>query len=196
MKRFTILFLTALAVFVLALNCVSGAAAQDMAQGLSEYQGPKQNLSISYSDEGIVLEGKGDDAVIYKGLIYIQIYPVSPRLRKKFGDVPMFSAERMPRTGFGTGGSFPLGEYEVHFSIREGDMMRTCIKRGILLTANGGANVEAEMSGTSRTLIIGGDDMTAQQMRDSILQLKQQVAALQAEVAALKGGKAAAVFPK
>lgn len=193
MKRITIPIVAALAVFVLTLNFALRAAAQDVAQELSQYQGAKQVLSIPYPEGGIVLEGKGDDAVKYKGLIYVDIYPVSARLKKKFGDGPVLRKEIYP-TG-GVRAELPVGEYEVHFSMREGDTMRTCIKRGILLTSNSDVSAEVEMSGTARTLIIGGDDMTAQQMRDSILQLQQQVAALQAAIAALKGGSSTAPAP-
>ena len=200
MKRLAILLWTALAVFVMASSLVPRATAQDVAQELNQYQGPVQVLSIPYPQDGVILSGQGDDAIKYKGLIYVEIYPVSVRLKKKFGDGPVLRKEIYPNgtinapTGFSV--NLPIGEYEVHFSMREGDAMRTCIKRGVLLTSNSSVNAEVEMSGTTRTLVIGGDDMTAQQMHDSLLQLKQQVAALQAEVAALKGGKAAATFPK
>ena len=191
MKRIGALALAALAVFVMALSIVPKARAQDAAQDISQDPGPKQPIRIHYG-AGVILEGKGDDAVKYKGLIYLKIFPVSARLIKKYGAGPAYSNEIHPTSG-GMGvsdevasPSLPLGKYEVHFSMREGDTIRTCIKRDVLLTANGEANVEVEMSGTTQTLIIGGDDMSAQQMRDSILQLKQQVAALQAEVAVLK----------
>lgn len=200
MKRIGTLVLAALAVFAFALSLTVKANAQDAAPDISQDPGPKQPIRIHYG-AGVILEGKGDDAVKYKGLIYLKIFPVSARLVKKYGAGPAYSNEIHPTSG-GMGvsdevanPSLPLGKYEVHFSMREGDTMRTCIKRDVLLTANGEANVEVEMSGTTRTLMIGGDDMTAQQMRDSILQLKQQIASLQAEVAALKGGAKAAALP-
>ena len=202
MKRIGTLVTATLAVFALALSLGTKAAGQetppDTIQVLNDYQGPKQSLNIYDPEGGIVLEGKGDDAVKYTGLIYVKVFPVSPRLIKKFGAGPFFEAETYPsgviyngnRAGT-IGGQFPLGEYEVDFSMRDGDTMRICIKRGILLTANGGANVQAEMSGTAKTLVIGGD-VSYQTLENAVGGMARQVAALQAEVDVLKGKAGAA----
>ena len=191
MKRIVTLVLAALAVF-----CVTPkAGAQDPGQD----EGPKQRLTLVYPREGIVLSGSGDDAVKYTGLTYVKVFPISPRLKKKYGDDPIFSDELHCKHGENSGGddyrspSLPLGIYEIQFSMREGNNMKTCIKRPVILSSENSPTVTAEFS-NAKTLVIGGDH-TLQQMEAAITELVHRVLALQAEVAALKGGTKAAPAP-
>ena len=186
MKRIGTLVMAAFAILILAFGLTPRVRAQDVVQN----EGPRQKLTVIYPDNGVVLQGKGDDEVRYKGTIYVKIYAVSPRLKKKLGDGPVYTNE-LELSAWHTyyTPELPLGEYEVHFSMRDGDNFRTCIVRNVLLTPTGETTVKAELSGTSNTLVIGGT-LTMQQLENVVLFLDRRVTALQAEVAALKGGKA------
>ncbi|HZP81279.1 MAG TPA: hypothetical protein VFB21_06560 [Chthonomonadaceae bacterium] len=140
----------------------------------------KQTLVIGYPTQGIVIEGSPRR---YTGVIYVKIYPVGPDLVKKYGAGPIASAElaasqRDVRL-------LPLGEYEVHFSMRTGSELKTFILRDVILRADRANGIVVEMNSDAKTTIIGGA-MTAQQMADGIRQLQQEVGALKQEVAALK----------
>ena len=194
MKRLAVLVLAALAVFTLTYSLAAKVCAQDIVRK----EEPKQNLTLLYPNDGIVLEGKGDDVVRYKGIIYVKVYPVSARLKKELGEGPVFSNELQP--GYLGDGDrrpalrLPLGEYEVHFSMRDADDLRTCIKRNVILTRDTAPLVTAELSGTAKTLVIGGD-ISFQEMENAVYELAVEVKELKAEVAALKGGKPAAAVP-
>src|SRR5581483_3650184 len=99
---------------------------------------------------------------------------VGPDLVKKYGAGPIASAElaasqRDVRL-------LPLGEYEVHFSMRTGSELKTFILRDVILRADRANGIVVEMNSDAKTTIIGGA-MTAQQMADGIRQLQQEVGA-------------------
>ena len=181
MKRIGILVMAALAVFTFALSLATKAAAQDAE--------PMQLLDVHYPDTGIVLSGKGDDAVTLRGTVHVQAFPLSPEVIKKHRNDALASEDV-------TIGSFlrfrlPLGKYELHFSTRDGNETRTTIET-VVLRADTGSNVQIDFS-TAKTYVIG-DSIAFQQMEGYLVEMAKRVAALQAEVDALEG-KTQAVNP-
>src|SRR5262249_41635751 len=92
---------------------------------------PKQTLIIGYPTQGIIIEGTGPIAVRYKGIILVKIYPVSSNLVRKYGAGPIASAELGPSQRDVR--QLPLGEYEVHFSMRDASELKTYILREVIL---------------------------------------------------------------
>ena len=135
----------------------------------------KQTLVIGYPHSGIVLDSKSKTALPYRGLIYVKVYPVSPNLVKKYGAGPISSAELS--ASMRDVRMLPLGEYEVHFSLRTNGELKTYIYRDLILRADRAASIVVEMNSEAKTTIIGGV-MTAQQMAESIRQLEKEVAEL------------------
>lgn len=174
MKRIALFVLTALAVFTLALSLAPRAAAQE--------EEPQQRLWVVYPDAGIVLSGKGEDAVTLRSVVHVEALPISPKVRKKHGDDPLVSEDLT--CGHMLDLHLPVGKYEFHFSTRDGMETRTTVET-VVLRPDGMGNLQVDFS-KAKTYIIG-DNHTIQQLEGAIGELARRLAALQAEVAALKG---------
>ena len=135
----------------------------------------KQTLVIGYPNSGIVLDSKATPPVRYRGTIYVKVYPISPNIVKKYGAGPIASAELS--ASMRDVRLLPLGEYEVHYSMRTNGELKTYIYRDLILRSDRAASLVVEMNSDAKTTIIGGD-MTAQQMAESIRQLQREVADL------------------
>jgi hypothetical protein len=133
-----------------------------------------QTLYVTYPGTGVILSGKGKDAVTYRGTVHVEVFPISSKLKAKQEEGPV-AIEDITSVGSRLDLKLPVGQYEVHFSMREGDELRTTIKP-VILRADGASAVEVDFS-PAKTLIYGGD-MTARQMADSIRQLQKEVANL------------------
>lgn len=161
-----------LAITVFLLVWVSSPRASS--QGAQER---KQTLVIGYPTQGIQVDGAR-----YTGIIYVKIYPVSSELQKALGTGPVAAAELTASQRDVR--QLPLGEYEVHFSMRTGNELRTFILRNVILRADRANSLTVEMNG-AKTTIIGGD-MTAQEMADSIRKLQEELTAARRDIAELK----------
>ena len=142
---------------------------------------PKQTLVIHYPNSGILLNGK--TGAIYRGIVYVKVYPVTPALVRRYGAGPIAAAELT--ASMRDVRMLPLGEYEVHFAIRNDSELKTYILRDVILRADRANSLTVQMNAEAKTTIVGGD-MTAQQMADSLRQLQQEVGDLKQEVARLR----------
>ncbi|MES2463160.1 MAG: hypothetical protein V4671_21460 [Armatimonadota bacterium] len=145
----------------------------------------KQTLVIGYPTTGIVIKqaGAATDAKKYLGIIYVKVFPVSPDLVRRYGAGPMVSAELTASAR--TVNQLPLGQYEVRYGMRTGSELKTFIVRDVILRADRGTSLLVEMNDEAKTTIVGGD-MTAQEMADTIRQLRQEIADLKREITTLK----------
>lgn len=140
----------------------------------------KQALVIGYPTTGIVIS---DRVPIFKGTIYVKVYPVGAQGAEKNGASPIVAAELHPSQR--SVSQLPLGVYEVHYAMRNGGELTTLIHRDVTLRAEQAASMVVEMNADAKTTIIGGD-WTAQRMTESIKSLQAEVAALKKELADLK----------
>jgi hypothetical protein len=140
----------------------------------------KQALVIGYPTTGIVIS---DSEPVYKGLVYVKVYPISPAIVAKEGAGPIVTAQLGPSQR--SVSQLALGEYEVHYAIRNGSEQRTLIHRDVILRPEQASALPVEINGDAKTTIIGGD-VTAQRMAESIRGLQGEVAALKKAVADLQ----------
>jgi hypothetical protein len=140
----------------------------------------KQALAIGYPNPSIIISGTNTR---YGGIIYVEVYPITPSLVRKHGAGPLVTAELNPsQRGVW---QLPLGEYEVHYQMRTGSELKTFIVRQVILRPEGAGVLTVEMNADAKTTIIG-DDMSVREMEELIRQSAKEIADLKEEVARLK----------
>src|SRR6267143_174325 len=107
----------------------------------------KQTLRIYYPG-GLVLSGKAETAIKYAGPVRVEVFPMD----SKSGAEPLLLEEIRP-LGNDYQYQLPLGRYEVHFSMREADELRTTIKP-IVLRPDNSSRMEVDFS-PAKTLSYG-----------------------------------------
>ena len=179
MKRIGTLILAALAVFLFALSITPRAAAQE--------EEPQQRLFVDYPDAGIVLSGKGEDAIILRSVVHVEALPLSLKVRRKHGDDPLVSEDLT--CGHRLDLHLPVGKYEFHFSTRDGMETRTTVET-VVLRPDGMGDLQVDFS-KAKTYVIGSS-FSLYDLENILINMDKQLNALQAEVAALKSAKPAA----
>ncbi len=140
----------------------------------------KQALVINYPNPGIVIS---DARPVYKGTIYVKVYPAGSSGALTGDTPPLVAAELNPSQR--SLSQLPQGEYEVHYAIRKGSELNTLIHRNVVLRADHAVSMTVEMNADAKTTIIGGD-LTAQRMAESLRSLQAEVATLKQQLSELK----------